>query len=161
MLGLDYPNTRTEFLAFVPEGGVRIPFQPPPSYLEGFDSSFVEIEVATCGDSRTVLGLLDTGTTASVMRRGLVEEGTDKDDLCPALFYRPALTPDQLDVTVSHERLGTVAVRVGLFDTPGLPDLILGTDVMRVWADRWYFSFTPQGGSVTVFAQVDANTPAK
>ncbi len=145
VLGLDFSNLRTEFLATAPGGGVSILFEPPPSFLPGFDAAFVNVEVASGGDSRMVLGLLDTGTNATVMRRGLV--GT------PSL-----LTPNRLDVTVTQDKLGTVAAQVGLFDTEGLPDIILGTDVMRVWADRWYFAFTPEGGTVTVFPRGDGQS---
>lgn len=145
VLGLDFANPRAMFLPVAPAGGVTIPFQPPPSSLTGFDSAFVQIEIASQGDSRTVLGLLDTGTNASVMRRGLV--GTPS-----------SLTPDRLDVTVTVESLGTVAVQVGLFETAGLPDVILGTDVMRTWSDRWYFFFAKERGTVTAFPRVEGDT---
>jgi hypothetical protein len=148
VLGLDFSDLTTEFLAAAPGGGVSIPFEPPPSFLPGFDAAFVNVEVASGGDSRMVLGLLDTGTNATAMRRGLV--GT------PSL-----LTPNRLDVAVTQDKLGTVAAQVGLFDTEGLPDIILGTDVMRVWADRWYFAFTPEGGTVTVFPRGGAQASAQ
>lgn len=144
VLGLDFANPRAMFLPVAPTGGVTIPFHPPPSFLTGFDSAFVQIEIASEGDSRTVLGLLDTGTNASVMRRGLV--GTPS-----------SLTPDRLDVTVTAESLGTVAVQVGLFETAGLPDVILGTDVMRSWSDRWYFFFAKERGTVTAFPRVEGD----
>ncbi|GAF75544.1 unnamed protein product, partial [marine sediment metagenome] len=137
VLALDFPNGEASFLISVPRGDIVLAFEPPPPHLSDFDSAFIEVEVRSGGDSQTVLALLDTGTNASVMQRGLV--GT------PA-----ALTPNRLDITVAQEHLGTVAVQVGLFDVAGLPDLILGTDVMRVWADRWYFYFAPQRGTVTV-----------
>jgi len=44
-----------------------------------------------------------------------------------------------------------VAAQITLFDTAGLPDLIIGTDIMGAWSDRWYFTFAPRGGHVTVF----------
>ena len=40
-----------------------------------------------------------------------------------------------------------------------LPDLIIGTDVMRAWGDRWYFSFAPEGGTVTVVPHDDSSAP--
>ena len=144
VLGLDFANPRAMFLPVVPAGGVTIPFQPPPSFLPSFDSAFVQVEIASQGDTRTVLGLLDTGTNASVMRRGLV--GTPS-----------SLTPDRLNVTLTVESLGTVAVQVGLFDTAGLPDIILGTDVMRAWSDRWYFFFAKERGTVTAVPDLESD----
>ncbi|UCC31562.1 MAG: hypothetical protein JSU86_04640 [Phycisphaerales bacterium] len=144
VLGLDFANPRAMFLPVAPTGGVTIPFQPPPSFLTGFDSAFVQIEIASGGDTNAVLGLLDTGTNASVMRRGVV--GTPS-----------SLTPDRLDVTVTVESLGTVAVQMGLFETAGLPDVILGTDVMRTWSDRWYFFFAKERGTVTAFPHAEGD----
>ncbi len=138
VLELDFREPRSAFLNMVPSGGVTIPFASPPPSLPAFDSAFIEVEVAFGGESRKVPGLLDTGTNASVMRRGLVGNPSGTQ-------------PGRLDVTVTNRYLGTVAVQVGLFDTGGLPDIILGTDVMGVWADRWYFHFTPVGGEVTFF----------
>ena len=144
VLGLDFANPRAMFLPVAPAGGVTIPFQPPPWFLTDFDSAFVQVEIAAGGESRRVLGLLDTGTNASVMRRGLVETS-------------PSLIADRLDVTITAELLGTVAVQVGLFETAGLPDVILGTDVMRTWSDRWYFFFAKQRGTVTAFPRVEGD----
>jgi hypothetical protein len=81
---------------------------------------------------------LDTGTNASVIRRGLFG-----DDVSTA--------SDRLDIRIEHEELGIVSAQVRLFDTAGLPDLIIGTDIMRAWSDRWFFTFAPLGGHVTVF----------
>ncbi len=141
VLGVNFASLHAAFLAVVPAGGVTIPFQVPPPFLTDFDGAFVEVDVASGGESRAVLALLDTGTNASMMQRGLV--GTAS-----------SLTPDRLNITIGKERFGTVAVQVGLFDTEGLPDLIIGTDVMRAWSDRWYFFFAKKGGTVTVFPRV-------
>ncbi len=167
VLGLDYANQRATFLPAVPENGVTIRFEPPPSFLPGFDSAFVEVEVASDDSARTVLALIDTGTNASVIRRGLIDargaagcvqpvpfRGTGGSGAC--ITDGNPLSRNRLRVTVTREDLGTVDASLGLFDTPGLPDMIIGTDIMRAWSDRWYFSFTPQGGTVTAFPHVDA-----
>ena len=138
ILGIDFSGSEVNFLLVPPEGGTFIPFANPPDILEGFDSAFVEVEVALAGESRLILGLLDTGSNVTVLRRGILDGGA-----VPSL--------DRLDITVQHENLGTVAVNAGLYDTDGLPDMIIGTDVMGTWAQRWYFDFTPGGGAVTVF----------
>lgn len=145
VLALDFENLQASFHGVVPADGVNIRFAPPPPQLHDFLSSFVEVEVAADGERQTVPGLLDSGSTSTVMRRGLA--GTPSDP-----------TTDRLNITVREAHLGTVAVQVRLFDTPGLPDIILGTDVMGVWSDRWYFSFSPEGGTVTVFPHAEPTT---
>lgn len=147
VLALDFPNLRASFLPSIPPGGVRLSFERPPPHLPGFNSSFIEVEVESGGELRSVLALLDTGTNASVMRRGIVG-GTPS-----------VLTPNRLDILVTQPRLGTVAVQVSLFDVDGLPDLILGTDVMQAWADRWYFAFFPTSGTVIAFPPDRASPP--
>lgn len=167
VLGLDFVNQLATFLQAVPENGVTIRFEPPPPFLPGFESAFVEVEVASDDSSRTVLALIDTGTNASVIRRGLIAARGGSGCLEPVPFRSAGgsgacatpgnpLSRNRLHVTVAREDLGTVDARLGLFDTPGLPDMIIGTDIMRAWSDRWYFSFTPQGGTVTAFPHVDA-----
>ena len=137
VLALDFAALQASFLPAAPDDGVVIAFEQAPPALPGFDSAFVDVEV-TLGDvSRHLLGLLDTGTNGTLMRRGLFDGA------------RP-LTPDRLDVIIGRLDLGAVAVNVALFDTEGLPEIILGTDVMRAWGDRWYFSFESTGGTVTV-----------
>lgn len=142
VLALDFPTGQVALLPGAPEGGVAIPFEQPPASLADFYSAFVDVEVTADGNSRIVRGLIDTGTNATVMRRGVI--GT------PFL-----LTPNRLEVAVAHPDLGTVEVQVTLFDTAGLPDIIIGTDVMGVWSDRWYFSFTRDGGMITVFPHTE------
>lgn len=145
VLALDFENRQASFHGVVPANGVKIGFAPPPPHLSDFYSSFIEVEVAAEGESRTVSGLLDTGSTSTVMRRGLVGSSSDP-------------TTDRLNVTVSQPHLGTVAVQAALFDTPGLPDIILGTDALGAWSDRWYFSFTLEGGTVTVYPRDEPTT---
>ena len=137
VLGLDFETGRTSFLSSVPPGGVTIPFERPPADLAGFDTAFIEVDVTSENESRKVLALLDTGAGATLMRRGLVGSAS------PLSLNRQA-------VTMAHDYLGTVAVSPTLFDTDGLPDIIIGTDVMGVWANEWYFSYSPHGGDVTV-----------
>ncbi len=139
VLGLDFPTGEAEFHPQTPEaGGVVLPFEGAPPQMQSFDSAFVTVTVRADGQSREVLGLLDTGTNWTVLRRGLFPSTNP-------------LIPDQLDVQIGRDDLGVVVARVGLFDTPGLPDLILGTDVMRAWSDRWYFRYDLQGGEVIAF----------
>ena len=144
VLGLDFTVPAATFVATVPKGGVTIPFAPPPRYLDSFESSFVEVEIRAGGSTERVVGLLDTGAPGTVMRRGLIGSASP-------------LIPDRVAVTVTHEHLGSVAVNARLFDTPGLPELILGLDVMRAWGDRWYFSFVPGAGTITVIS--DGHSP--
>jgi len=138
VLGIDFGDSIARFLTWEPADGTRLSFKPPPDFLPTFDSAFIEVEVESGGEPVTVLGLLDTGANVSVMRRGLVGETT-------------LLQPDRVSVLITHDRLGTVAAQINLFTTDGLPDLIIGTDLMRAWSDQWYFSFTPRGGTVTVY----------
>lgn len=138
VLGLDFNKIQAEFHTTVPEGGVTIPFAPPPRQLGNFDSSFIEVELSAGDTRRTVVGILDTGTSGTVMNFG-------------AITARPNQFTNRVDIQITHPLLGTVAARVVLFDIPGLPDIIIGTDVMRAWGDRWYFKYLPKGGTVTVF----------
>jgi hypothetical protein len=144
VLALDFATMRASFVRTIPPGGAVIPFAAPPDTLASFDTSFVEVTVSTGGVSRSVLALLDTGTNTSVMRRGLLPDGS-------------RLTPHQTEILVAEPQLGTIAVTARLFDTPDLPDLILGTDAMQAWSDHWYFHFAPQGG--TVIARPSADSP--
>ena len=65
---------------------------------------------------------------------------------------------DRVDLTIIHPQLGLVTASAQLFDTAGLPDLILGTDVMRDWADRWFFRFDEEGGAVVAISKNDPNS---
>jgi len=138
VLALDFPAGRADFASAAPQGGVSLAFEPPPPNLLDFDSAFIVVEVQSGERSQSVLGLLDTGTNASVMRRDLFVDGA-------------SAASDRLNVRIGRGELGVVAAQVSLFDTAGLPDLIIGTDIMRAWSDRWFFTFAPRGGHVTVF----------
>lgn len=135
VLALDFATMRASFVRTFPLDGAVIPFAEPPDTLASFDTSFVEVTVSTGGVSGSVLALLDTGTNTSVMRRGILPDGS-------------RLTPNQTEILISEPQLGTIAVTARLFDTPDLPDLILGTDAMQAWSDQWYFHFAPEGGTV-------------
>lgn len=138
ILELDYPRSRADFVVAAPFiHDLAIPFAAPPASLPGFESSFVEVTVSDGDKVRTVLGLFDTGANVTVIRAGLLGQ--------PGLF-----TPDRQTLDLTHDQLGSITVTVGLFSTVGLPDLIIGVDAMRKWADRWYFDFTPGAGHVTV-----------
>ncbi len=137
-LAVDYAANDAYLLGSPPDVGVQIAFGEPPETLPFFDSSFIAVEVSAGGETLLLNGILDTGTNGSVMRRGLFDAPT-----------RP-LQPDRMDISVGRDELGVVAANVRLFDTPGLPDIIIGTDIMRAWSDRWYFTYAPRGGTVTV-----------
>jgi len=136
VLELDFARSTARFLPALPTADVRLPFAAPPPQLPGFDTAFLNVTVEADDGARTVRALLDSGTTRSVLRRGIVTG------------VAPPGQPNRLDVRIAEPRLGTVAVRVELFDTPGLPDLIVGTDVLPAWADRWYFAYFDQGGEI-------------
>lgn len=148
VVALDFSSHRVTFLPTLPVDGVTIPFEPPPAALVDFDTAFIPVRVAagweapSPGSGVTVPALLDTGATVTVMRRDLLGENG-------------ARSGDRLNVTITHPILGTLGISAMLFDTSGLPDVILGLDVMRTWADRWYFSFTPGAGAVTVELRED------
>lgn len=141
ILALDFSTQTADFVLSPPDDGVLILFSEPPAHLPDFLSSFIKVEVAAGGSSRIVTALLDTGANVSVMRRGLVGAA-------------PVLANVQT-ITVAHAQLGGVRATVGLFDTPGLPDLIIGTDVMGVWADQWFLDFSATGGYATLFFDGD------
>ena len=130
------------FTTTTPPGGIDLPFRAAPTNLEGFDSSFIDVEIDLGATTQTVRALLDTGAAETLLKRKLVPGGSD------LLFGR-------MRVEVTHDRLGTVSVSAALFDNDDLPDLILGIDMLRAWGDRWYFQYTPNGGIVTVFPYAD------
>ena len=137
VLELDFTIPAAVFHISAPFNGVTVSFEPPPPNLPAFDGAFFEIDVASGGSSQRVLGILDTGAVRTAMRRGLVGAATP-------------LAPDRQSVTITHDQLGTIVANVVLFDTVGLPDVILGTDAMQAWGPHWTFSFVPGGGTVTV-----------
>jgi hypothetical protein len=143
VLGLDFPNRRASFLAKAPTEGLLIPFGMPPAHLYGFRTSFILVriglglDVPPEGAALPVVALLDTGSNITAVQRSLF-----------GLRVKPG--QDRIDMTIDHSELGTLAANVEVFETRGLPDLILGTDAMRAWASDWVFSFTAEGGAVTV-----------
>ncbi len=146
VLGLDFSTRQTSFNADIPPGATTIPFHPPPAGLADFESAFIEVTVTAGGESRRLLGVLDTGATITVILR----------DLFPPTG---AVDPNRREVTIAHPALGTVQATLSVFDTPGLPDLILGTDVMQTWANRWYFDFSAGGGVVGVLREPQPTIP--
>jgi len=150
-LALDFATPTVAFLPGLPLDGVLIAFQESPPGLADFDAAFVDVTVESGGQTRVLRALLDTGATATVMRRGLA--GT------PPLFGS-----GRQNVLISHPQLGTVSLGVSLYDTAELPDMILGNDVMRAWGDRWYFQFAATGGVIVVHpdaATEDQATPSR
>jgi hypothetical protein len=137
VLGLDFATMTVEHSTDSAPDGVDIEFAAPPPELTDFDSAFMEVDVVYAGQRKRLLGLVDTGTNGTVLRRGTFETAG------------PAFA-NTLSIRITRDELGTVALPVTLFDTPGLPDIILGTDVMHAWSDRWYFTFAPEGGMITV-----------
>ncbi|MEK6798308.1 MAG: hypothetical protein AABZ12_05045 [Planctomycetota bacterium] len=146
VLALDFATMSVEFIDAVPTDATRLAFQSPPPSLPGFDSAFINVQVTVDGETIDLLGLLDTGTNSSVMRDGLFST-------------KPRFLPNRLDVRIAGDDLREIPVNVGLFDTDGLPDVILGTDVMRAWSKRWYFEFGEDGGTVAAIPHTEAQTP--
>ena len=146
VLGLDFAEPAVLFLSHTPLSGVTIDFELLPENLPAFDTSFIVVEAELNGVSQTLVGLLDTGANATVMRRDLADSAGESTTTRPW-------------VTVTRDQLGSVSLGVRLSDNSSLPDMILGTDLMRKWADRWYFSFRSHGGSVTVMRDGDATSP--
>lgn len=137
VLGLDFPNAAAAFFLSVPETGVVLPFEPPPRRLARFDSAFVNVRIRFGERDVAALGLLDTGAAATLIRRDVLGISTFSSG-------------ERFNTVVTQERLGAASVRVASYDSPDLPDLIIGTDVMRAWGDRWYFAFADSGGEVVI-----------
>ncbi len=146
VLGLDFTTMRAEYSQDTPPHGRDIEFATPPPELDGFDSAFIEVDVTYSGETKRLLGLLDTGTNGTVLRRGI---------------FTPSgpVFANRLTIKVGREELGVVSLPATLFDTEGLPDIILGTDIMGVWSDGWYFTFAPEGGMVTVVPRAETSSP--
>ena len=136
VLGIDFTRDVAGFFMRVPEQGISLAFAETPDYMSTFDSVFVDLEVALPDRTVRVPALVDTGASGTLIAAELLAEVFDAGD--------------RVAVTLHHEDLGTVAVRAQVFDNPELPQVIVGTDVMPLWADRWYFSFAPVGGNVTL-----------
>jgi len=136
VLGVDFTSGEATLTARSPTGGAYLPFATPPPQMSDFDTSFIEVELSDGdGQSVTVTALVDTGSNTTLMRRGIV--GSTKGS-----------NGDRVAVFISRPELGTISARIGAYDTPGLPDLIIGTDVMRAWSNRWHFLYEPEGGFI-------------
>ncbi len=151
VLSLDFNRESASFGMTAPEVGVSIPFAAPPANMEGFDTSFIEVELSGGdGNAVTITALIDTGASATVMRRGLL--GTT-----PAIAS--AFSGNRTDILITRGELGTVSASVGLFDTPGLPDLLIGLDVMRAWSNNWSFVYDDQGGTIYAVPRSEFDSP--
>lgn len=138
IVGIDFDLAQAAFLCELPDGGVEIPFEDPPPHMTRFDSAFLDVVITDGSESTLVRALLDTGTNGTIMRRGLLSRSGN----APGSEY---------SIQISRPEFVTVQVRTTLFTTEGLPDLIIGTDVMEVWSSRWYFHFLPIGGVVKAY----------
>lgn len=146
VLGLDFSAPRVMFLSEVAAEGITIDFASLSDGRSAFDTSFIEVEAEFDGFSQTLVALLDTGANATVIRRDLID-------------FVDGSTPARPRITVTHDQLGSVSVNVQLTNNDDLPDMILGTNVMRKWGDQWYFSFHANGGSVTVVRDDASSSP--
>lgn len=138
ILSLDFDTPSVVFLAEPAEADVFLPFRQGPASLSDFDTAFIDVDVAVVGEGRTVRALVDSGAPVTFMRRGLV--GT------PPIVQRQ-------EVRITHQDLGAIDLEVGLFDTAGLPDLIIGTDLMKAWGSRWQFDYSASGGRVMILSR--------
>lgn len=137
VLALDFETLDAHFASRVSADGIELPFVEAPESLTEFDSAFLEVTVENeNGEIVPVTGLLDSGTNGTILRRTLLPPSQQ--------------SADQVNILIEHPLLGTVSVSARLFDTPGLPDLILGTDIMGAWGQKWYFDFHDRGGTTTV-----------
>lgn len=136
VLGIDFARGEATLTTSPPTDGVYMPFAAPPPQMSNFDTSFMEVELSDGdGATVTVTALVDTGSNTTLMRRGIVGPAEVSDG-------------SRVEVFISRPELGTVAARIGVFDTPGLPDLLIGTDVMRAWSNEWHFLYRSEGGFI-------------
>jgi len=137
VLALNFHTREATLLPDAPTSALQIPVSTPDGRLGLFQGVFIDVQVGSGDSARLVHGLLDTGATHTVMRRGIAGGGT-------------LLQPDLEQVTLENIYLGKARFTVGLFDTEGLPDLIIGTDLMGAWAKQWYMSFDGASRSLWV-----------
>jgi hypothetical protein len=145
---IDFGALNAGFQPNVPTNGLHVDFAKAPQGLPDFDTSFVDVLIqANAGDTPVhVTALLDTGTNITILRRGtLIDPFQLSSDLQSILIHNPTL--------------GTVSVTATLFDTPGLPDMVIGTDVMGAWGQRWYFAYQEKGGTTVVTPWPDGAAP--
>lgn len=146
VLMIDFDLMQAGIVAFMPEHDVAIAFEGPPDHLAEFDTSFLTVDVTIDGKVQSIKALLDTGANTTVMRRSLAG-------------VTSAFNPDRAEAQISHPVFGKVATTVVLFDTPRLPDMIIGTDVMDNWADVWYFEYGYLGGQIGVVFDRSVSAP--
>ncbi len=113
--------------------GKSIPFEIPPQHLSSLATAFIQVDVKIGSRVKRVLALVDTGSTATLLQRSVL----DDDEVSFG---------DTVRVKLSHADLGELETTVGLFVNPSLPDMIIGTDIMGDWGNRWHFTFTPADG---------------
>jgi len=148
VLAISFLDGHASFLDAAPARRTAIPFADPPATLPDFDTSFMTVQVTgDDGTPVTVNALIDTGSNITSLRRGLVSVSS---------------TPDgtHADVLIARAELGTVHARVTVFDRPGIPDLVIGTDVMAAWSDEWYFEYNAHGGTIYAEPRNDVPPPA-
>ncbi|MBI1826338.1 MAG: hypothetical protein HY287_02735 [Planctomycetes bacterium] len=150
VLAIDFGALNAGFQPNVPTDGLHVDFAKAPEGLADFDSSFVDVFIqANAGDTPVHLtALFDTGTNITILRRGILIDPFQ-------------LSANLQGILIHHPMLGTVSVTATLFDTPGLPDMVIGTDVMSAWGQRWYFSYNEIGGTTVVIPWPDGeSTPS-
>lgn len=148
VLEINFLDGHASFLDAAPGGRAAIPFADPPVTLPEFDTSFMTVQVAgNDGTLVTVNALVDTGSNITSLRRGV-------------LIASPTLDGTHAEILITRAELGTVHARVTLFDSPGIPDLVIGTDVMAAWSDEWYFEYDTRGGTIYADPRDDAMPPA-
>ncbi|UCE59238.1 MAG: hypothetical protein JSU63_17560 [Phycisphaerales bacterium] len=144
VLGIDFADPTVVFLSRAPSEGITVDFDPLPAHLATFDTSFIEVEILENGRSHAILALLDTGASATMLRRSFVSSPISR-------------LLDRIPINVTHRKLGSVSIDAALFEDAHLPDMILGTDIMKVWGESWYFSYESRAGSVTVIRDDDSS----
>lgn len=128
LLSLDFTSRTVNLVTDRPIEASYIPSSRPIGPLSGFGGLFLEVEVSSETAATRLHALLDTGATRTVIRRDV------------AAVLRP-VTSENVSLRIGNPYLGTAEVVAGLFYTPGLPDLIIGIDLMGAWSDRWYMDF--------------------
>ncbi|HEY3243326.1 MAG TPA: hypothetical protein VGM03_08245 [Phycisphaerae bacterium] len=131
---LDYRDGSAALVDRIPDGGIEVPLAPSLNNSGPFTSAHIPVQIneLTFADA-----ILDTGANVTAVR---------------ALLMPPGSADTYL--RLSHYVLGALSVpqaRVLTYETEGLPDVIIGTDLMRAWGSVWYFSFSESGGRAATF----------